>query len=211
MILMEPLESSNAVEHEVVALCAYPCLVGVKVGNTLVKRHCERVVHSEPLAGFLVVLEERELHDPQEVPALRDNVELLCDLETECAEHGERYLVLICNDEGNVALLAAESPEDSLKLALAHELCEGAVRSVVYPSYVSETLRADSAYEFGLLVDLLAGELRSGALCNDTADGAAVCNSVLEYGESAVLYDIGDVGYLHAEAGIRLIGAVTGP
>ena len=116
----------------------------------------------------------------------------------------------ICNDEGDVALLAAESLEDSLKLALAHELCEGAVRSVVYPPYVSETLRADAAYEFGLLVDLLSGELCSGALCNDTADGAAVCNSVLEYGESAVLYDIGDVGYLHAKAGIRLIGAVTG-
>ena len=199
----------NAVEYKVVSLCTYLFLVGLEVFKTLVHRHGEGVVHSQPFAAFLVVLEEGEFCDPQEVPALGDNVQLLCKLQSQCAENRESYLVLVSNDKCNVALFAAESLEDSFKLALSHELAERAVGSVVNPSYISQTLCAYSTNKLCLLVDLFSCQLVSCALSNDTTYRAAVCDCVCEYAEAAALYDIRDVSDLHTKTSIGLIRAIA--
>ena len=54
----------NAVKNQVVSLCSYLALVGVKVFKALFHRHREWVVHSKPAFRLIVPLKERELGNP---------------------------------------------------------------------------------------------------------------------------------------------------
>ena len=93
-----------------------------------------------------------------------------------------------------------------IKLALAEELAERAVGSVLDPTDISKALYADALDIFSQLVDLFSCESGSAVLCGDAANSAAVCDSGGKYSEAAVLNNIGKVGYLHAETCIGLIG-----
>ena len=110
-------------------------------------------MHSVPVLCFFVPFKERELCDPEEVElALGDNVELLCNLKTECAEERENNVVLVCCDEDYIALFCARCFEDSVKLAVLEELAERAVRSIVVPADISKTLCTDALCVFDELV-----------------------------------------------------------
>ena len=61
----------------------------------------------------------------------------------------------------------------------------------------------------GKLVDLLAGVGRGSALGNYRANASARFYRACKYGELYALYSLGDILYLHAEAGVGLVRAVA--
>ena len=111
------------------------------------------MVHSIPVLCFFVPFKERELCDPEEVElALGDNIELLCNFKTECAEERENNVVLVGCDKNYIALFCACCFDDSIKLAVLEELAKRAVRSIVVPTDISKTLCADALCVFNELV-----------------------------------------------------------
>ena len=58
----------EAVEHEVVAVALHPARIGLRERHVLVVRPGEGVVRGRPAPRLLVVLEERRVHDPEELP-----------------------------------------------------------------------------------------------------------------------------------------------
>ena len=75
----------NAVEHQVVSLCPHVALIAFQIGDALLQRSGEGMVHGHILAQILVKLEEGELHHPQEVVALALNAQLVGHFQTESA------------------------------------------------------------------------------------------------------------------------------
>ena len=146
----------HAVEREVVRLRDDLRGVGVEVLYAVLLGHGERVVHGYPLAAFLVLLKEREVYYPDELELVGNDIEPLCDLESECAEGRENSAVFVGNDKDNVALLCAETVVNRRKLVVGHEFFERGVR-LVDPSHVGETLCTDAADVFGEFVNLFAG------------------------------------------------------
>ena len=177
----------DAVEREVERLRDDLGRVSVEILDALLLGHGERVVHREPLARLLVLLEEREIHDPEEAELVGDDIQALRDFQTKCAEGGENGAVLVGDDQNYVALFRAETFINSVQLVLGHKFLEGGVR-LVDPSDIGEALCADALDILGELVDLLSGIDRSGVLRDDRADGAAVCDRAGEHAEAAVLY-----------------------
>ena len=150
------------------------------------------MVHSVPMLSFLVPFKEGELGYPQEVElALGDNIQLACALKSQSAERCKSSVLLVGDDKYNVALFSTCRSKYLIKLALAEELAEGAVGSVLDPADISKTLYADALDIFGQLVDLFSCESGSAALCGDAANSAAVCDSGGKYSEAAVLNNIG--------------------
>ena len=80
-----------AVQHEVVGLCAHRAGFALELVDVLVVRRRERMVHRIPAAVVLVVLEQREIGDPEELERVRvQQVLLLRDREAELAEQLRR-------------------------------------------------------------------------------------------------------------------------
>ena len=77
----------NAVKHQIVCVGKNLFRGGIKVLYALVKRFCERVVHSVPVAGFFVILKERELGYPKQVVFIGDNFKPLCNGKAQSAEN----------------------------------------------------------------------------------------------------------------------------
>ena len=199
----------GAVEGQVIGLGDHLAGVALEILQALLARHGEGMVHRDPLAALLVLLNEREVHDPEEViRVLRDQVELATQLQTQRTEHRERDAVLVGDDEDHVALLGAEDGEDALEVALAEELAERAGGLILRPADVGETLGADALDILGELVDLLAGEGCGGVLRDDGAHRAAVFDRAFKDDEVDILHGVAQVDQRHAEAHVGLVGAV---
>ena len=196
----------DAVDHHVVRLGTNRTRVAVDIGQALLQRHGKGVMHGKPALALLVPLKERELGDPQEVVlSFRNQPQLTAQCQAQLAQHRQHHAVLVRHNQHHVALFAAQEGQQTGKLLLIHKLRKRAVRLLLRPADIGQTLGADALGLLGQLVDGLAGEGGCGVLGDDAAHRAALRNRVCKDREAAVLDLLGQVNQLHAKAGVRLV------
>ena len=200
----------DAVEHQVVGLGADLAGLGLHLVQVLVHGRGEGMVHGDVAPLLLVVLQERELRDPEQVVlVLVDEVELLGQLQAQRAQGLQDHAGLVRDEEERVAGLGVQGLEDLVHLRLGEELGDwrlhGAALLHLDPS---QTLGLEGLDEFAQRVDLLAADLRGKALGVDAAHGAAVLHRAREHGEAAAAHRVRDVVDRQAEPAVRLVGAV---
>ena len=166
-------------------------------------------MHCQPLAAFLVVFEEGELHHPKEGEALSLDAQTVGRLQTKLTQLGEKLVgVSVCHYQKDIPFLAVGNGVDGLHLFLGHELGEGGA-GLLGTAHPGNALGTASLGVFHQFVNVLAGHTACRILQHDGADGAACLQGTGEHGEAAVLDHFGKITDLHAEADIGLIGAVT--
>src|SRR3546814_5736812 len=81
----------DTIEHDVVALRQRRTRIGTqRVGIERLGRG-ERMVQRDPAAGFVVTLEHRPIDDPQRAPAIDGELQIIANLQPQCAERSEEH------------------------------------------------------------------------------------------------------------------------
>ena len=158
----------DAVDHDVVAARAQRARVGEVAG-----RGGERMVHRVPAALGLVVLEHREVDDPQHVvAALGDEAEAPRQLQPQRAERRRRDLRLVGDEQQQVAGAAGELAGHGVALLVAQELRgRRAPRAVLLHERPHEPAGAVALDVLGQRVELRARHLARAGV--EPADHAA--------------------------------------
>ena len=113
----------DAVENNIVRLCTDTTRIGFKPVDVRCNRARERMMHRRIVAGFLIVLEQREFVDPEKVVfVFGDKPGSSCDIETQPAKGIADDGRLVGNDQDNVARLSFAGSDDLIELFIGKKL-----------------------------------------------------------------------------------------
>ena len=159
---------------------------------------------------LFVVLKEREVYDPQKlVVIVLQQSQLACDVSSQETQRIEYHLVLIGNDEDQIAVCRSHLCSDFLKLILGEELVDGRGNLFTCNFHPYHALGAVASDGFCQLVDLLSRIVLRSPCDADTANAAAGCDSIGKHFEFAVLHQISDILQLESEPHIRFVASVA--
>ena len=200
------------VDHHVVGVGHGRRRVGFQRLGTDVLGGGKGMVHG--IQAVVFFLEHREVDDPQRLPALFDQIQVLAQLQTQGAHGIAHHLGGVGTEEDGIAVLCTGAGQqlghDGFVQELGHRRLYSfqALGDVVHlqPGQALGTVDAD---ELAVFIDLLA---RQGGTTGYSKRGHAALGIVGRAGEHLkvdVLHQIGNVDQLHRNTQIRLVGAVT--
>ena len=200
-----PAADLRAVEHDVVGARAQRARILEGAG-----RRRERVVQRVPALLVRVPLEHREVDDPQQlVAALGDQVVAARDLQPQLAQatsprrSGCASATISSRSPG----LASQRLLDGRAILVAERLRDRrAPRAALLHDRPHQPAGAVALDDLGQLVGDLARRFARTRV--EAADHAAALQHALEHAELGVRDGAGEVGDLHPEAQVRLVGAV---
>ena len=172
-----------------------------------------------PAFFFLVVLEHREVDDPQRSPSFfKQTVRFaefgMTDFQTQSAEGVENDLLAVGAKENDVAVLSTGSFDDGLEDIVGKVLNDRALETFssgldVINFDVGQPLGTVNLNEFGVAVDFAAGH--GSAVRNAESHDAAV----VEFGSGSedlkvnVAHQIGEICEFELDAKVGLVGTVV--
>ena len=173
----------------------------------------ERVVHRVPVLFLLVVLEHREIHHPQRLPAASRVAFLMADFHAQRAERVVHDLDLPGAEEHQAAVFRAGAIDDRAQRNVRKILHDRRLHAFAPFGDVVELdpgqpLRAVDADELGVSVDLAAREIAS---LGNQESGHTVRRRVRRPGEHLELHrlhHLGELGELQGHAQVGLVRAV---
>ena len=198
-----------AVHHEVVGVRAHSKRVAVEKINLVLVGLGEGLVLGVQALAVLVPVEQREVHNPEEVVALARHLELVCHVAAHATQDLVGVQAALNGKHHKVAGLDVHLGAKRGHLLVREELDDGAGhRAVLAEGDVRQTLGAKLGGDVGQAVDARAGPL-AGALGVDGLDVLALgCSGGSEELELGCREDRRHVVELHAVAGVGLVGAV---
>ena len=164
----------DAVEHQVKGFRIYPGGITVQVGDALVERRGEGMMHGDPFTELLIPLEEGDLRDPEQIVPFPGDLQAVGHLQPQGAQNRLHGLFHRSgDDQHHVPGLGPGRPQQGGHLVFGKEFAEGGGRSLRRPADPGEAFRADPPYVFGQFVDFLAGQDGRRSLGGDAAHCAA--------------------------------------
>ena len=199
----------KAVHDEVVGAGTHLERVLVEQVQLVDVRQGEGLVLGLVALTLLIPMEQREVHDPEELVALARNVERVGHVRTHTAEDAVGLQAGTGGEHDEVTGLDVAATTQLGHLLVGEELHDRAVHgAVLTEGDPGEALGAEGCGDLGELVDLSAGP-SAGALGVDGLDHVALgSRSACEHLERGVGEHVGQVDELHAVTGVGLIGAV---
>ena len=167
------------------------------------------MVHSVPVAGFLVILKERELGYPKQVILIGDDFKPLCNGKAQSTQHRQHGLLAVGYYQHDVTLFGTGALVYGFHFVCSHKLCKGAVGLILHPADKGKTLCAYALGFFGKLINFLARVHACGVFGGYGSYRAAVFNRIGKYAEATAFNYIGDIPNFHIKAGIGLVRPVA--
>ena len=171
----------------------------------------ERVVNGGPVAGFLVVGEQREIDDPQEVEFRRIVIELHHHgaFRADAAEDGADAVARSGGEEDDVALREVELVDDVCFFRVGEDLPERTLVFAVFELDEGEVFYRQPGLHRDLVEAVhLAGGDDGEALGVDGPNHAAAVENAAEDLEFGGREHVRKISDFHLKAGVRLVGAV---
>ena len=178
--LMNPYRAAakfNAVQHNVVCLCANLTRGGRQLVHIFVHRAGERMVNGDKALLLLVPVKKRELHNPQELHerGVFDKSRLVRNCQTQTPHSLGGGAPLVCDDKNQISRDGLHRGERGGDLGLGHELGGRSVHlSAVLDLKPNKPLGAEEADRRREIVQNLAACGSGISLDVDCADDAAV-------------------------------------
>ena len=199
-----------AVQHHVVAARHRGLRIGAQVGDVVDRGRGEGVVERDVALRVLVPLEHREVGDPQRLPSVLDQTEVLAGLQAQRTHEVADLVVAARAEEHDVAVAGADVLHQGREGVLGEELPDrrGNLTGLVDLD-VGQALRTVLGGVRGVLVDLLAAQRRTAGDAQRGDAPVRVAGGGGEHGELAGLHQFGHVHQLQRDAQIRLVRTVA--
>ena len=172
------------------------------------------MVHGHVAAGLRVPLEHREFIDPKRRPAICRQLAIVTDSDQQLAHEGARGEPVAGAEQQYVSALHAGGPGYALPRRVVQELGDRRLQAPDAGGSVvdldpGQALRTVAAGIGGILINLLAGELRPAGHAQRGHAGTVLVGRAREHLELEVLHVLVDGHQLHRDAQVRLVGAVA--
>ena len=200
-----------AVHDHIIGLGPDPAGIRIHVGDILVHGAGKGMVHGHETLFLLVVLQQGEIHHPQQVDhILRDQVQPLGHLLAQGAQGGVDHAVIpVRHEQQQIPGLGPSLLLDGVDLLRGEELGKGALEPIGLEAHPGQALGPINLHEGRELIQLFPGELFRAPLDVDAAHAAARLHGPRKGPEAAALHRVAHIAQLQPIPGIRLVGAIA--
>ncbi|OPZ25447.1 MAG: hypothetical protein BWZ01_02483 [Deltaproteobacteria bacterium ADurb.BinA179] len=197
-----------AVDHHVVCLGSHLPRIAREKREIVGHGRGERVVHRNQALVLLAPLKQGKIGHPQCREGVRiDETEAPRHMKPECAQARVCRVLRGCDDQGDVARLHVQALPHGIEPACLKELGQARLPAVALQAGPEDAFCSEIGHHVRKRIEVFPAE-PVGGLDRERLDHAAFSKGGREHPEIRSGHDVGDILELHAEAGIRPVGAV---